>query len=244
MIRDFFHTVATGGAAFGLTAVLGPVATAVSMKDQKLSDPVARTWARGILGSAGVKVVTSGLEKLPVGTAIYVSNHQSHFDVPVIFSEVPRHIRFVAKAELYRIPILGAAMKAIGCIKVDRRGGGKDRETMAAAVNDVREKVSILFFAEGTRSDDGVLKPFKKGAFMLALQAGVPIVPMAIAGTRHILPKGGKWVHGGQRAAIVIGDPIPTAGMSIDQREGLTQQTHAAVAALLEEANRMVEEKA
>lgn len=242
-VRDFFHTVATGGAAVGLTLVNGPLASLAAIRDPKWADPFARSWGRGILAAAGVKPVVEGLEKLPARTAIYVANHQSNFDVPLIFSEVPRHIRFVAKAELYRIPVLGSAIRAIGNIKVDRRGSEKDRETMAQAVQSVRERVSILFFAEGTRSEDGVLRPFKKGAFILALQAGVPIVPLAISGTRHILPKGGKWVRGGQRAALVIGDPIPTEGMKVDDRESLMAKTHAAVAKLYDRANQLVEAK-
>ncbi len=242
MIRDLLHTVATGASAFGLTLVCGPTASVLALRDKKLADPVARAWGKGIVAAAGVKPVVEGLEKLPTRTAIYVGNHQSNFDVPLIFSEVPRHLRFVAKAELFRIPVLGAAMKAIGNIKVDRSGGEKDRETMAKAIDEVRERVNILFFAEGTRSEDGVLRPFKKGAFILAIQSGVPILPFAIAGTRHILPKKGRWIHAGQRAALVFGDPISTAGMKAEDRESLMRQTHAEVARLYARAQTLSEE--
>jgi 1-acyl-sn-glycerol-3-phosphate acyltransferase len=109
-------------------------------------------------------------------------------------------------------------------------------------VEQVRTRTSILFFAEGTRSTDGRLRPFKKGAAILAIDAQVPLVPLAVAGAHEITPKGGLWVHSGRPLVLRVGKPIPTAGLTRDDRDSLTEQAHDAVAALLEEGNRRVEE--
>jgi 1-acyl-sn-glycerol-3-phosphate acyltransferase len=184
-----------------------------------------------------------GLERLPKGTCILVSNHQSNFDPVVVFACVPKHIRFVAKAELFRIPFFGSWLKQLGNLRVERGGSDKDRKTLEDAVSAVREKVSVMFFPEGTRSADGELRKFKKGAAMLAIQAQVPLVPMALAGTREILPTGSPWIRGGRQAALIVGEPIPTAGMGEQDREALTQRSREAVAGLLEQAQRWLKEQ-
>jgi 1-acyl-sn-glycerol-3-phosphate acyltransferase len=146
-------------------------------------------------------------------------------------------VRFVAKASLFKIPVFGSTMRNTGFIKVDRSGGAQDRQALAEAVSAVRERTSLLFFAEGTRSDDGQLLPFKKGAALLALQAQVPLVPVAVAGTRHILTKGSAFVHGGKRAVLRVGAPISTAGLGEEARTDLTQRVRQAVEALLADAD-------
>ena len=173
---------------------------------------------------------------------MFVCNHQSHFDVLVLVSELKRHFRFVAKAELFKIPVFAQAMRAVDTIKVDRSGGDNDRQALAEAIPAVRERMDICFFPEGTRSEDGVLRPFKKGATVLALNAGVPIVPLALAGTRHILPKKSLRVHAGRRAALVVGEPIRVEGRSLADRDELTEVSRRAVAALLERANAIIGE--
>lgn len=236
MIRDLARTALVGGTVTGLTATLGPVIIALGSRDEEAPDGVIRLWARGILRSADVRDEVVGLENLPQQTCVYVCNHLSHFDVLVLLTRLPRHVRFIAKAELYDIPIFGRAMVAAGNVTVDRSGSDRDRRAMMGAVERVRTRTNILFFAEGTRSEDGLLGRFKKGAAALALEASVPMVPMAIAGTKDILTKGSIQVHGGRRVTLCIGEAIRTEGMKPTQRDELTQRARAAVEALYAEA--------
>ncbi len=242
MTHPIVSTALTYGAVAGLTLTLGPAASLVSLvAEPTRADPLIRAWARGILTAAQVKVDVQGLERVPQqGQFILVANHQSHFDPVVIIGLIQRHLRFVAKAELYRIPLFGAAMRMTGNLKVDRKGSEHDRQVMQEAAQAVRERVSIVFFAEGTRTDDGVLRPFKKGAAALAIAAQVPVLPLALAGTKDILPKRGSMVRGGQRVAMRVGEPLPTEGMTPFERDALTQRAHDAVAKLLAEAERAI----
>ena len=238
---ELLHTVATY-AAVGSSALVGPVVIALSPGRPERADPVIRGWCNAVLGAAGVREDVGGLENLPAGTCVLACNHQSNFDAPFVFARLPKHIRFVAKQELYRIPVFGAAVRAMGNIRVERTGSEADHQRIEAAVEQVRTRTSILFFAEGTRSPDGVLRPFKKGAAILAIDAQVPLVPLAVAGAHEITPKGGLWVRSGRPLVLRVGKPIPTTGLTREDRDSLTQQAHDAVAALLELGNRRVEE--
>ncbi len=244
MIRDLLRTGTTVGLGVYMTGTLAPLAAALGMVDPRHADPVIRLYSRGLVTAADIRVTARGLENLPGGTCVLACNHQSNFDPFVIYSAIRKHMRFVAKAELYRIPIFGQALKAVGMVKVDRTGGEADRRTLDGAVRSVRERVSLIFFPEGTRSVDGALKPFKKGAAVMAIQAGVPLVPMAIAGTKEVLPKHAGLIRGGQRVVVEVGEAIATNGMQIEDRDILTERAHGAVARLLEEANAELEGEA
>lgn len=243
MIGELLHTVAAY-AAVGSSAVVGPIVIALSLSPgrRERADPLIRAWCSAVIGATGARQDVGGLENLPSGTCVLVCNHQSNFDAPFVFLHLPKHIRFVAKQELYRIPIFGTAVKAMGNIPVERRGTEGDHRRIAAAIEQVRTRTSILFFAEGTRSTDGKLRPFKKGAAVLAIDAQVPLVPVAVAGAHEITPKGGLWVHSGRPLVLRVGKPIPTTGLGREDRDTLTRQAHDAVAALLEEGNRRVQE--
>ncbi|HET9036185.1 MAG TPA: lysophospholipid acyltransferase family protein [Myxococcaceae bacterium] len=238
---ELLHTVATY-AAVGSSAVVGPVVIALSPGRPECADPVIRAWCKAVVGATGAREDVQGLENLPAGTCVLVCNHQSNIDAPFIFLRLPKHIRFVAKQELYRIPIFGAAVKAMGNIRVERTGSEGDRKRIEAAIEQVRTRTSILFFAEGTRSIDGKLRAFKKGAAILAIDAQVPLVPVAVAGAHEITPKGGLWVRSGRPLILRVGKPIPTTGLGRDDRDSLTELAHDAVAVLLEEGNRRVQE--
>lgn len=235
------RTLFAGAATVGITTALSPVISALALIDPRHQDPLLHLWARSLLASAGVKHQVRGLENLPAGNFVLVANHLSNFDALLLFAHIRRHMRFVAKAELQRVPVLGFALRRAGNIFIDRRGSPADREKLQAATHAVRSRVSIVFFAEGTRSEDGVLRPFKKGAAIMALEAQVPLLPVAIAGTHLILQKGSMAIHE-HPAALVIGEPIQTAGKSVDARDELTHQAHASVAKLLEEGNEMVKQ--
>lgn len=237
MIRKLLKTAFAGTAAVGITGVASGVVSALSLIHPRAADPVVGLWARSVLAAAGVRHEAVGLEHIPEqGNVVFVSNHQSHYDALVNLAHIRKHTRYVAKSELFRIPVFGAALRRSGNIRVERTGGGGDRARLTDAVTALRERVSVLFFAEGTRSTDGRLRPFKKGAATLAIQAGVPVVPMAVSGTRLILPKGGRAVRWGQRVALVVGEPIPTQGLTLKDRDALTRKLEDAVAQLYAEA--------
>jgi 1-acyl-sn-glycerol-3-phosphate acyltransferase len=233
------RSLIAGPAVAGFTGVMSGVVAGLSIYDELAADPALFFWAKTALRFAGVRTAARGVEKLPSGNFVLAVNHQSHFDALVLFNHIHRHLRFVAKRELTKIPVFGPAIRRAGNVVVDRSGGDADKKLLAEAVEAVRTRVSLCFFAEGTRSDDGLLRPFKKGAAVFAIDAQVPLVPAALAGTHAILPKGALTVRS-KPAALVIGDPIDTTGMTHADRDALTQRAHAAVAAQLEEANRML----
>ncbi|WP_244237273.1 lysophospholipid acyltransferase family protein [Corallococcus llansteffanensis] len=236
-MRKVLQTVFAGTAAVGLTGVASASVSVLSGFDPLAADKVLRLWGRSSLAAAGVQHEAFGLENVPEdGNVVFVCNHQSHFDAMVNFAHLRKHTRYVAKAELFKIPVFGRAMRRAGNIPVQRTGGADDKARLMEAVTAVRERVSVLFFAEGTRSPDGELKPFKKGAATLAIQAQVPVVPMAVSGTRLILPKGGRAVRWGQRVALVVGRPVPTQGLTLADRDTLTRHLEEAVAGLYAEA--------
>lgn len=241
-MRAVLDTLLASVPVVGFTGVVAPVATVTGLRDPAATDRVLRFYARRCLEFARAQVEVRGLEHVPEGPCVLVANHQSHYDGLVIVAHVPMRVRFIAKAELFRIPVFGQALRATGNVEVARQGGREDRDAVGRTIETVRGGTSILFFAEGTRSDDGQLQPFKKGAAILALNAQVPLLPLAVAGTRDILPKGGVAVRRGRRAALVVGPPIPTAGLTLEARDALTQQCHTTIAGLLREAEALTQE--
>lgn len=225
----------------GITGSLSAVVSALSFLDERAPDRAIHLWADSILRTSGVRTQCQGLENLPPGNFVLCVNHQSNFDALVLFRHVRRHMRYVAKTQLLKVPLLGPALRRAGNIFVDRTGGSSDRAKLMEAAAAVRDRVSIVFFAEGTRSEDGILRPFKKGAAAMAIEAQVPLVPAALAGTHRILEKGSMIIRP-RPSALIIGEPISTTGLSTDDREAVTLKAHAAVAELLERGNRLVAE--
>lgn len=197
---------------------------------RELSQEIPRRWARGILRAARVPVEVTGLENLPdEGSAILVANHESWFDVFALVASLPVDYRFVGKVELTRIPLFGPAWVASGHIAIDRRDREKAIESLARAGEILhREPVVVVMFPEGTRSPDGELLPFKKGAFVLAGQTGVPLVPTGIRGSRAVMPKGSWRVRPGT-IRVRIGHPIATTGMGAEERDRLLAAARASV---------------
>jgi 1-acyl-sn-glycerol-3-phosphate acyltransferase len=238
-MKDVLHTSAVLAAAAS-TAVIGPAVIALALADERAPDPLLRFWCNNLLRAAGVREEVHGLERLPVGNAVYICNHQSNFDPVLIYARLGKHLRFIAKRELFRIPFFGGALRATGMIPVDRSGSERDKEAIGRAVELVRTRVSILSFAEGTRDPQGTLRPFKKGASVLALQAQVPLVPLAVAGTKDVMQKRSLLIHGGRPAVLMVGEPLLTQGLTLEDRDALTERAHAAVSALLTSANARV----
>jgi 1-acyl-sn-glycerol-3-phosphate acyltransferase len=194
-----------------------------------LYDEVGRRWSRGLMWGAGVTVRTVGLERVPHDRpVVYVANHQSFFDILALAATVPGQMRFVAKREMAKIPILGPAMKAAGQIFIDRQNRVRAFEAYEEAALAVNAGLNAVVFAEGTRSRTGELQPFKKGPFVFAIASKVPIVPVYCAGTFDILRKGSIWVRP-HPVTLYFGEPIPTAGLTYEDREALLERTRAVI---------------
>ncbi len=167
-----------------------------------------RGWARRLLWVCGIKVEVQGLEKLQDGQSyVFIANHSSYLDIPSIFVAINKPMRIVYKKELEKIPFFGWFLKKSDFIAVNREDTGFSRKTFIEALKLIRENVSVLFFPEGTRSKDGKLGEFKRGAFLLASKSGKPIVPVAIIGANKLLPRGSAFIRSG-KIKVFIGDTI------------------------------------
>ena len=218
---------------FGGMAII--VASVATDRGDRFCDWAPRAWGKAILWAAGVKVTVEGMERLDRGgPRIMVSNHQSWFDVFALCAHLPVRFRFVAKKELGRIPIYGRAWKACGHVSVDRGDRDAAIESLGQASEEVKELgLTMVMFPEGTRSPTGELQPFKKGAFVLAIQLQIPLVPIAVVGSRAIMRKGGWRVSSGE-ITLRVGDAISSEGLAFEDRDELVEQSHTAVAQLLE----------
>ena len=178
----------------------------------------------------GIKVEVSGLDRIDPRTAlIFMPNHTSFLDGPMLEMIIPGAARVVLKKSVGRIPIVGLAMRFVGFIPVDRKGAEGGKRSIARAVRMVREKgYSFLIFPEGTRSRDGKLQSFRRGGFFLALESGAPIVPVTIRGTFALMPKGQKFARRGT-VGVAFHDPIPVTGYTIDTMAGLMEKVREAI---------------
>src|SRR5215467_15047789 len=217
------------------TVVLGAASIVSSVVDRHgyFAHACARAWSWLILKTTGVRVAVEGLDRIVPGrTYVFVSNHQSIYDIPVIFASMPYQLRIIAKASLARFPVLGWHLKRGGHLFVDR--ARPDRAGILARWRAlVSEGLSLIIYAEGTRSPDGHVQRFKAGSFMLAIEAQLPIVPVAVIGTRQVMPKGRLRTEPAD-VTLVIHDPIqppaieaPTAA----DAKALADRVHAVVAA-------------
>lgn len=177
-----------------------------------------RTWTKFALYVCRIKVSVIGLDKVdPYGNYILVSNHASGFDIPVMMNTFP-HIRIMFKKELSYVPFWGWALRWGHHIMVDRSKGTEAMKSLERAANDVRSGGQVLLFAEGTRTRDGKLLPFKRGAFSLAAKSGVPLVPVTINGSFRILPKGSFDIRP-SKIEVVVDDPIETKNIATREDE-------------------------
>jgi 1-acyl-sn-glycerol-3-phosphate acyltransferase len=199
---------------------------------------IARIWAKSILFVSGIKVDVQGLANIEPGKSyIYMANHRSNFDIPVLLSCLPVQFRWLAKAELFKIPIFGRAMSGAGYVKIDR----SNRESAFRSIDEVAAKmkngISVMIFPEGTRSQDGNLKSFKKGGFVMAVDTGVPIVPIILRGTRSIMTKG-SWRISPDRVALSIEKPIDTSGFTRDTKEELIKKVRGVICDVFEKGTK------
>ena len=233
MIRLLWVTliVLPSTAIHALAAVLAAL-FGVKRKPGGIYDWATVDWSRDVLSAAGTPVRAEGLDRIPRDQAVvYASNHTSMFDIWALAATLPGSTRFVAKEELGRIPLVGLAMRRAGHIMIDRFNRARAFEAYDRAAETIRSGISPIVFPEGTRSLTGELLPFKNAPFGLAIAAQVPIVPVYVDGTFRILPKGGLRLHP-MPIRVQIGEPIPTAGLTPHDRDGLRDRVRAAIAEL------------
>ncbi len=220
------------------TIVFASASVAVSFFDPTghRQAAIARAWSRVLLAVSRVRVHVEGAGRIsPDGSYVFASNHASFMDSPVILANIPLQFRFLAKRGLFKIPFLGTHLRRAGHIPVYRdnpRGAIKTLSLAAEAIQ--RNRISLVIFPEGGRSRTGELRPFLDGAAYMAIKAGVPLVPVALKGTRAVLPMGSGNPRPG-RVELRVGDPIPTRGLTLHDRTRLTAQAREQIAALLED---------
>lgn len=221
------------------TLVLGALSLVSSLFDSRghFAHRCARAWSWLILKTTGVRVAVDGLDRVaPRTTYVFVANHQSIYDIPVIFASLPYQLRIIAKASLASFPVLGWHLKRGGHLFVDRkhpdRAGILDRWRSL-----VSDGLSLIIFAEGTRSWDGHVARFKAGSFLLALEAGLPVVPIAVVGTRAVMPKGRLRTEPADVRLVVhepIAPPALSAAPTIHDAKALADRVHAIVERTIE----------
>ncbi len=206
-------------------------------KSEVKAQAFPRWWGRLLCRLAGVRVEVVGFANIdPDKTYIFAGNHCSQFDIFSFQGYFPHDFRWIAKKELFRIPIFGQAMHRVGYIPIDRSHGRKALKSLDEAARRIAAGSSVLIFPEGTRSADGRLHEFKTGAVVLAIKAGVPIVPLGFSGSYAVLPKGRLLPDKGL-ITIRIGRPIPTEHYKIADKQALAHDLHEAVGLLLEPAH-------
>ncbi len=181
--------------------------------------------------AAGIQFRAEGLENIPARACVFACNHASNADPPVLVLAIPRRVSILVKRELFHVPILATGMRQAEFVPVDR-GASQGSVGMDAVAQALKNGLSFLIFAEGTRSPDGRLRPFRKGAVLMAIQAGAPIVPVAIAGTPRIMPKGDWRLHPGE-VTVRFCPAIDASQYTIDRRAELLERLELAVAAAL-----------
>ena len=221
------------------TIVMGSISLLTSLfdSDGRIQHQISRVWSRMLLKVSGVKMKVEGLEKIdPDATYVFVANHRSFMDIPVLLAHIPLQFRFMAKKGLFLIPFLGTHLRRAGHLAVVKDSPRASLKSMTDAVRILREQgISVLLFPEGGRSKDGHLREFIEGAAYIAIKAGVPAIPIGMTGTREVLPMGSMQIMSGI-VDLRIGDPIPTSNLTLKDRAALTQTLRDKVMELLAES--------
>jgi len=244
----YLRTIATyvyllfGTALAGLTAFLVAI---LGDRQGRLWWPTAQLWARGLLRTGWVSEIRAvNAERLAgLHAAIVMSNHESHFDPPALIATSRTPLRFLTKHTLFYFPIFGQAMWAMGYIFINRGNQEKAFRSVEKAAKAIRKGRSVLIFPEGTRSRTEEMLPFKKGGFVIATKSQVPIIPVGIAGTRNVLPKGFHWLAPGP-IALVVGELIDTQPYSLEQKEALMAKVREEIERLRAQARKILEDPA
>jgi len=189
---------------------------------------VARQWAGIILLGCGVRVIVEGTENLPAIPALYAANHASALDIPILFGYLPASFRIIYKKSLNLVPFLGWYLLLGGHISIDRSNPFKARRSLERAAQRIRRGTPVAVFPEGTRSATAAVGHFKRGSLVLAIQAGVPVVPVSLVGVKHLVPRGIRSLRRGT-VRLRIHPPIPTAGLDPGRADGFAEEVRQIV---------------
>jgi 1-acyl-sn-glycerol-3-phosphate acyltransferase len=218
------------------TVYWGTLSLIVSFLDStgRVQIGLSRRWAKSLLVIGGVRVNVEGLEKIrPDGSYVIASNHLSYMDTPVVLANIPVQFRFLAKRGLFRIPLLGTHLTRAGHVPVPRNDPRASIKAMTTAAEMIRTRgISLLVFPEGGRSHDGFLQPFKDGAAYLGIKGSAPIVPMALIGTREVLPFGAWQIRSGC-VTLRVGEPIDCTGLTLKDRGVVTERIRTQIVEML-----------
>ncbi|HKX75291.1 MAG TPA: lysophospholipid acyltransferase family protein [Acidimicrobiia bacterium] len=238
LIIALLRTLLTGVVGVGLTVLFAPLVIIISRLSPRspLIERLAWIWSRAWLWAAGASIEIRGQEHVdPSQTYVVVANHLSVLDIMASFLAVRLPIRFLAKKELFSVPILAPAMRSIGIVEVDRQARSAVHEQVNRQARDlVANGRSLIIYPEGTRARDGQLRAFKKGAFTMAVAGQIPILPVTIHGTYEAWPPGRRLVRGG-KITVIVDPPIPTEGAKKDDITRLAEEARAIIAQRLEE---------
>lgn len=216
---------------FFFIIVLGPPLVLYTLLTQRVN-LLYRTAIGGlvaILRAVGVRIRVEGLENIPEGVCLFVANHTSTVDAPAVVRAIPRCVAIMAKESLFRIPIVGQAFRVARFVPVNRTNRDAAIAAVEKAIEHMRDGVSFLIYPEGTRSNDGRLQPFKKGAFVMAIKAMVPIVPVACSGAQKVMHKREWKIYPGE-ILVRFRPPINAAAFTLDSRDTLSAAVHASLA--------------
>jgi 1-acyl-sn-glycerol-3-phosphate acyltransferase len=223
-------TVALCTLVLGTTVVIASL-LGVPRSEDSLYEVCAHWWVSAAVWASGVKLVVHGDPHDRSARHVFVANHMSWLDVPIL-SSLLRHFRFVAKAEIARWPVFGAVFRAIGTVYIERANRKAAFDSYREAATRIERGGSVVVFPEGTRGESYALRPFKKGPFVLAISAQAPIVPTVVHGTMAVLPKGGVWIKGG-RVDVHFLEPVTTAGTTYEDRDAIAKKVWDRMAQLL-----------
>jgi 1-acyl-sn-glycerol-3-phosphate acyltransferase len=229
---NYLHSAVAIPLIYLYTLVMGSISLTLSLYDPAglRQHWCAQVWCRLIARTVGARVRVHGLENLRPGTSyVFLSSHQSYMDIPAMLGYLPVQLRIAAKKSLFRIPFMGWHLSRAGHIPIDRSSTENAVTSLQMAARYIRGGICAFVFPEGTRSPDGALHAFKKGGFKLAMQAGAPVVPVTIKGSRQVLPKDSIIFRPGP-IDMYIDAPIPSAGLTDEHVEALMAQVRTAMA--------------
>ena len=229
-----FRSLVTYVAILAYIALVGPIGLFIGLvlRWKRLLYALGHAGVWIALTLSGIRYRVAGREHVPGTAVVFCSNHESNVDPPLLFRALHPQLHVLYKAELHKFPLMGTLFDIGGFVPIDRGDRDKALASIARGAAALRSGLSFLIFPEGTRSRTGELLPFKKGGFIMALEAQVPIVPVAIQGGRAAMRKGSAWVHP-VKVSVRIGKPIPTKGLTLADRDELIARVRAAVTELL-----------
>jgi 1-acyl-sn-glycerol-3-phosphate acyltransferase len=231
MLRTLWAALVTVAVTIPLASAT--IVVAIFHSSSPLIDWIIRVWAKSIVAGAGIELNAENVELIEPGQRyIIVANHYSYFDIPCIFAAIPQPIRFMAKVSLFKIPIFGWAIARAGFIPIDRQNRRTAVKSFDLAAERIRKGNTIVIFPEEGRSRHREMKPFQRGGFLLALKSQLPIVPVAVNGTYDVFRVGAKRVTPG-RVTIHVTPPIPTAGLTLRDKERLLSESRDRIQMLL-----------